>query len=121
MRDITSVTSKKKTEIIYENPRSNIKEYYVNNNFNDTVINNLGFVDFKKNERNIRLLSVNPQGFGPDTQEKIMMLIRSQQRLQFDRVFFSSPDRLWNSRRIETMKKRISKIGRNIKINTSDT
>ena len=51
---------KEKIEMIHENPRSNIEEYYINNNFNHTVINKLGFVDFKKNKRNIRILSVNP-------------------------------------------------------------
>jgi len=49
------------------------------------------------------------------------MLKLSKERLQFDGVFFSSPDRNWNSRRIDLIRRKLNGIGRNIKINTSDT
>ena len=49
------------------------------------------------------------------------MLKSSKRRLQFDGVFFSSPDRAWNSKRKEEMKKKMRGIGMNIQINTSDT
>ena len=105
-----------------ENNRvNNIREYFVNNNNEERVIRNLGYVDQIKYKQNIRLLTLNPRGFGPDTQEKISMLKISKERLQFDGVFFSSPDRNWNSRRKEEMRKKMMGIGRNIQINTSDT
>jgi len=78
-------------------------------------------VDPEKYIQNIRLLSVNPRGFRPDISEKITILKRSKERLMFDRVFFSSPDQLWNTRRKDLMRKKILSIGRNIQINTSDT
>ena len=43
----------------------------------------------------------------------------NKERLQFDRAFFSSSNRSWNSRRIELMRRKLNNIGRNIKINTS--
>ena len=49
------------------------------------------------------------------------MLIQSKNRMQIDGIFFSSPDRLWNSRKIEQLRMRIFPIGRNVKINTLDT
>ena len=67
------------------------------------------------------MLTLNPRGFGPDSQEKIVLLKSGQRRLQFDGVFFSSPDRAWNSKRKDDMKKKMRGIGRNIQVNTSDT
>ena len=99
--------------------RENITNFFIPTNNNMTK--NLGHVDPIKHDRNIRLLSLNPRGFGPDSIEKIAMLQMSKERLQFDGVFFSSPDRKWDSRRKEIMRKKMFKIGRNIKINTSDT
>ena len=70
-----------------------ISEYFTRNNDNERGIRNLGYVDPVKYDRNVRLLTLNPRGFGPDNQEKIIMLKNSERRLQFDGVFFSSPDR----------------------------
>ena len=100
---------------------STISEYFTQNNDNERGIRNLGYVDPVKYDRNVRLLTLNPRGFGPDNQEKIIMLKNSERRLQFDGVFFSSPDRAWNSKRRDDMKKKLKGIGRNIQINTSDT
>ena len=71
--------------------RENIKKIFTPKNNN--AIKNLGHVDPIKHDKNIRLLSLNPRGFGPDAIEKIAMLQMSKERLQFDGVFFSSPDR----------------------------
>ena len=49
------------------------------------------------------------------------MLIQSKNRMQIDGIFFSSPDRLWNSQRIEQLRTRIFPIGHNVKISTLDT
>ena len=100
---------------------STIEEYFVRNNDNEIGIRNLGYVDPVKYDQNVRLLTLNPRGFGPDNQEKIVMLKSSKRRLQFDGVFFSSPDRAWNSKCKEEMKKKMRGIGMNIQINTSDT
>ena len=71
--------------------RENITNFFIPTNNN--MMKNLGYVDPIKHDRNIRLLSLNPRGFGPDSIEKIAMLQMSKERLQFDGVFFSSPDR----------------------------
>ena len=107
-----------------ERKEQNEKSESIKNYFIPTLksnIKNIGYVDPVKYNQNIRLLSLNPRGFGPDSNEKIAMLKLSKERLQFDGVFFSSPDRNWNSRRIELIRRKLNGIGRNIKINTSDT
>ena len=86
---------------------NNIDEHCSCNNEKDSAINNAGCVDPMKHENNIRFFCVNPRGFGPDAHEKIMMLKQNKQRLQFDGAFFSSPDRSWNSRRIELLRKKV--------------
>ena len=70
-----------------------MKEYLLRNNDNKKGISNLGYVDLVKHDQNIRLLTLNPRGFRPDNQEKILMLKWSERRVQFDGVFLSSPDR----------------------------
>ena len=60
-------------------------------------IKHKGYIDAKKQEGVIRIFYTNPNGFGPDNFEKIQMLLQSKDRLSLDGVFFSSPDRQWNS------------------------
>ena len=86
-----------------EKKKTNIEEFFVRHNDDNEYIKQLGYVDPVKYAQNIRLLSVNPRGFGPDTIEKITMLKRSKERLMFDGVFFSSPNRLWDTRRKDLM------------------
>jgi len=113
------IKRKEKRKNIEKN--STIREYFMRNNDNEKRIKNLGYVDSIKYEQNIRLLILNPRGFGPDSQEKIELLKNGQRRMQFDGVFFSSPDRAWNSKHKDDMKKKMRGIGRNIQVNTSDT
>ena len=103
------------------NNANEVERYFIRNNNANTSIRNPGYVDSCKNPKVVRMCYLNPNGFGPDTYEKIQMLIQSKNRMQIDGMFFSSPDRLWNSRRTEQLKTRMFPIGRNIKINTSDT
>lgn len=49
------------------------------------------------------------------------MVLQSQRRACFDGMFLSSPDRSWNSRRVENLRSKLSSIGRNIRINASNT
>ena len=100
---------------------STVEEYFVTQKNNNTSIKHLGYVEPVKYKNNIRILSLNPRGFGPDNMEKIVMLKESKDRFQFDGVFFSSPDRHWNSIRKELMRRYLATIGRNVTINTSDT
>ena len=88
---------------------SNINKYFKNNK--EVRMNNPRYVDLQKHNNIIRIFSVNPRGFGDDTQEKIVMLKQSKERLQFDGVFFSSPDRKWNSHRIESLRQKMTDIG----------
>ena len=82
----------KKQERKEQNEKSeSIKNFFILT-LNSTI-KNIGYVDPVKYNQNIRLLSLNPRGFGPDSTEKIAMLKLSKERLQFDGVFFSSPDR----------------------------
>ena len=95
-----------------------VERHFIRNDNTNTSMKDPGHVDSCKNPKAIRMCYLNPNGFGPDTHEKTQMLIQSKNRLQIDGMFFSSPDRLWNSRRIEQLRKRMFPIGRNIKINT---
>ena len=87
----------------------------------NSAMKNVRHVDPVKYDKNIRLLSLSLRGFGPDATKKIAMLKLSEERLQFHGLFFSSPDKNWNSRRIELIRRKMRDIGRNIKINALDT
>ena len=63
---------------------------------------------------------MNLRGFGPDALEKMLMLKSSTKRMQFNGVFFSSPNRVSNSNRREEIKKKMISVGRNIQVNASD-
>ena len=57
--------AERKTEINQEKVSLNIDEYYINENNIQDRIKNLEYIDPNKSNRNLHLLSINPQGFGP--------------------------------------------------------
>ena len=55
-------------------------------------INNQGYIDSKKHQDCIRLLSLNLRGFGPDNKEKMERMIFVAQQYEIDGIILSSPD-----------------------------
>ena len=82
---------------------------------------NQGYVDSKKHQDCIRLLSLNPHGFGLDNEEKIEMMVLAAQKYDIDRIMLSSLDRRQTSSRIDKVKRKFKKISREIAIITSDS
>ena len=75
------------------NNQSGAEEYFARNENQDNKnIRNLGHVDSVKQNGVIRLFHINPNGFRPDKNEKIQMLLQNQRRVGFDGIFLSSPD-----------------------------
>ena len=97
------------------------KYFMSQSNQQEIKMKNLGHVDPAKQQGIVRLFYANPNGFGPDNEEKIQTLLKNQSRIEFDGIFLSSSDRSWNSRRVDNMKQKLNNIGRSIKINASNT
>ena len=80
-----------------------------------------GYIDGRKMEGSMRLLQLNPHGFGPEMNEKINMLKEVIVNMQIDAILFSAPDRKWSTSKVDYLKCRLSPIDKNIAIIISDT
>ena len=87
----------------------------------DKQIKNLGHMHSAKQEGIICLFYTNPNGFGPNTCEKIQTVLKNQKRVWVNEMVLSSPDWLWNSRRVDNLRMKLLRIGKNVKINASNT
>ena len=78
--------------------------------YNDNIINNHlynpGYIDEVKQKKNLRIMALNPNGFGPKTIEKIEMMCQKVQELEIDMVLLSTPDRRWTTTILEQLRKR---------------
>jgi len=94
-----------------------------NNNINkrNTELKNQGFINSKKHEDCIRILALNPRGFGPNNHEKINMLKQAMVEYKIDAVLFSGTDRRWNKSRTETIRKMMQSVNKSIEIIASDS
>jgi len=79
-----------------------------------------GYIDNKKMTGSIRILQLNPHGFGPEMNEKINMLKEAIISMEIDVILLSAPDRRWTKSKIEFLRKRLVSIDKNIEIITSD-
>ena len=71
----------------------NVEEYFVQQeNENNDYVKNVGYADSVKQSGATRLFHTNSNGFGPDNFEKTQMVLQSQKRMCFDRMFLSSLD-----------------------------
>ena len=74
-----------------------------------------------KSENNIRLLYLNPHGFGPDDIEKTKMLCKTVREMKINRILMSSPDRRWVLTRVNRIKNIFKRISKNVTIILSDS
>ena len=82
---------------------------------------NQGYVDSKKYKDCIRFLSLNPQGFGPDNDKKMEMIVAAVQKLEIDGIMLSSPDRKWSTSMIDRVKRKFKKLNKEIAMITLDS
>jgi len=98
-------------------------EHRLNNRIN-IINNNLcnpGYIDEVKHRDSIRIIAVNPHGFGPDCTEKIEMLCQKVQEMEIDMILMSSPDRRWTSNRIEQLTNKFRRINKAVEIIATDS
>ena len=96
-------------------------KYNTKINKTNIALKNQGYIDSKKHEDCVRILTINPRGIGPDNHEKINMLKQAMVDYEIDMVLFSGTDRRWNERRIETMKSTMRSVNKSVDIIASDS
>jgi len=62
-------------------------------NIPNKALRNQGFINTVKNKEHLRIFTINPNGFGPDSKEKLEMMKAAIQTYQIDVILMSSPDR----------------------------
>jgi len=90
-------------------------------NINNPDIVHQGYIDTNKHQDCVRLLSLNPRGFGPDDDEKVAMMIQSVKKYKIDVILLSLPDRKWSMNKIEAMKNKFKRISKEVEIITSNS
>jgi len=91
------------------------------NNIINNVLNNPGYIANTKQNQNLRIMAMNPNGFGPENLEKMEMMCQKVIEMNIDLILLSAPDRRWTMKRQEIMKKRFQQIDKNIEIVFSDS
>ena len=82
---------------------------------------NEGWIDSQKHDINVRILSMNPRGFGPHQEEKVVMMIDYAKRHQIDRILLSSPDQKWTSTKVDKLKRRFRAVNKEVDIIVLDS
>jgi len=98
-------------------------ESIINNGINlpNSALNNQGFISTVKNKENLRLFAINPNGFGPDSKEKLEMLKTAIKHYEIDVILMSSPDRRWTSSRIERLRYALASTSKHVEIIATDS
>ena len=84
-------------------------------------LKNQGYIDSKKDKDCVRILALNPRGFGPNTMEKVNMMKKAMEEKEIDIVLLSSADREWTEYRVEQMKKMFRSIDNKVEVIASDS
>jgi len=84
-------------------------------------LKNQGYIDSKKDKDSVRILALNPRGFGPNTMEKVNMMKKAMEEKEIDIVLLSSADREWTEYRVEQMKKMFRSIDNKVEVIVSDS
>jgi len=82
---------------------------------------NQGFIDSIKHEDCVRILIMNPRGFGPNNNEKVEMMIQSIIEYQIDGILLSALDQKWSSNKIDRLKNAFKKVNQEVEIIASDS
>ena len=118
--EMTNNEEEKELQIMKEQLGETIR-YDRNINKINKELKNQGYIESQKHENSIRILALNPRGFGPKNNEKINMLKKAMNDYKIDIVLMSSTDRKWNELREETIKRKIKPINKNVEVVVSDS
>ena len=118
--EMTNNEEEKELQILKEQLGETIR-YDRNINKINKELKNQGYIESQKHENSIRILALNPRGFGPKNNEKINMLKKAMNDYKIDIVLMSSTDRKWNELREETIKRKIKPINKNVEVVVSDS
>jgi hypothetical protein len=90
-------------------------------NRNIPSIKNQGFIDSFKRGGCVRILGLNPRGFGVDSNEKIEMMKEAMSKYEIDVLLLSSPDRRWRASTRESLKRSFRQVNKSVEVLTSDS
>ena len=90
-------------------------------NKRNNQIKHQGYIDSTKQQECIRILSLNPRGFGPENEEKLAMMIKSIKKYSIDAVLLSSPDRKWTNNKLERLQRRFRQVNKEVEIISSNS
>ena len=97
----------RETDEICENERiprlntPNIGDYFRNSD--DIREENVGYIDSIKSSSNVRILLINPHGFRPYDQRKVIMMQQSIKELSIDAVLLQETNTKWTSSNISRL------------------
>ena len=111
---------KNKTEILHKQLGGTIR-YNTQINKRNRDLKNQGFIDSQKYNDCMRILAVNPRGFGPDKEEKVNMLKKAIVDYEIDVVLLSGTDRKWNESTMIRMKRMMKSVNKNVELIASDS
>ena len=87
----------------------------------ENYVRNPGHVDEIKLIDNVRILTLSPRGCVPIDKSKTCMLIEAMKRHQIDVVLLNEKNTKWNAMNEERMERTLKKIGREVKMITTDS
>ena len=96
-------------------------KYLTDINKRNHDLKNQWYVESIKQENVVRILALNPRGFGPKNKEKINMLKKAMVEWKIDVVLMSSTDRRWTEMKLDQMKKQMRSVNKNVEIIASDS
>jgi len=90
-------------------------------NIINNSLNHHGFIDEVKQVDSMRIVAMNPNGFGPDSEEKVEMMCQKAKEMEIDIIMLSSPDRRWTKTRIERLRRKFQRVHKTVEILASDS
>jgi len=96
-----------------------LRDYFQQNEDNREF--NVGYIDAIKSPGNVRMLSLNPHGFRPSDQRKVIMMQQAINRLAIDIVLLQEINTKWTSKNISQVERNMKAIDRESVVLTSDS
>jgi len=84
-------------------------------------IRNKGWIDSDKNKIVFRIISINPRGFGHDSEEKLEQLIKATIERSINYWALSLPDRKWQSNNWSKIKRLLYRVDQRVEMMASDS
>ena len=101
-------------------PRLNVTNN-INNYFENKEERNNGAISLIKENKNVRVMSINPHGCMPNNRSKMEMLKEAIRRLQIDIILMNGVNTKWNTLNISRLERHVREIDRESNIVVADS